>query len=207
MGGKIQEPCADLPVCARALQTRYQVLGPGTMQRVLSWASSFPFTITSRCTRAQCPGVALEVSQYDFRHYITFVYRGPDTVDACVTPEGAHLCNETARIGKSFRPLSEPLACVSAHSLSFGGTVYGSDSSPLLPWRRVSTHWSDLISPDFQALLPVAPGGSAHRGRLESALPYRHPLHRTRRTTQKLRIANCIRSALGCYTVHYMHGP
>ena len=49
----------------------------------------------------QYSGVALEVSQYDFRHYITFVYRGPDTVDACVTPEGAHLCNETARIGKS----------------------------------------------------------------------------------------------------------
>jgi hypothetical protein len=52
---KKKEPCAALPVCARALQTRLQVLGPGTMQRVLSWASSFPFTITSRCTRAQCP--------------------------------------------------------------------------------------------------------------------------------------------------------
>ena len=52
---EIKEPCAALPVCARALQTCLQVLGPGTMQRVLSWASSFPFTITSRCTRAQCP--------------------------------------------------------------------------------------------------------------------------------------------------------
>ena len=54
-GWKKKEPCAALPVCACALQTRLQVLGPGTMQRVLSWASSFPFTITSRCTRAQCP--------------------------------------------------------------------------------------------------------------------------------------------------------